>query len=949
MSLWRRSRYLACVVVVAALVANTPALATDRGGADVLPPGQAAFSQPSDSGTRPAFDEAAERAQRDGSFRAIVGLDVRFRPEGRLSAAQRTSQRAEIVRQRERALAAVRGTDYELVRTYRTVPAIALELSPEAIEQLRRSDAVRSIVADGVHEPTLEQSTSLIEAPQVWSGGHDGAGQMVAVLDTGVEASHPFFGGRVAAEACFARGTSGGSSGDCPNGSKTQIGPGAAAPCTYSTNCDHGTHVAGIAAGGAGSLRGVAPASQVLAIQVFSKVQNQPGSYTSDQIAALEHVYSLRDTYQIAAANLSLGGGQHTSACDGSATTYKAVVDNLASVGIATVVAAGNNGWSNAVSHPACISSVITVGSTTKSDTISSFSNSHATMVDLYAPGSWIHSATAGAGYVKKSGTSMAAPHVAGAWVLMKHRATSSASVVQVRSALRDSGLSITDWRDPADVHAHPRILVHAAATGTPAPDPVPTPATLANDRFADAVVVPDLPYSSTQITRGFTRQTGEPQPTGCDPSNATAWYRFTPDRDVMIALDTVGSDYDTVLAAYTGSAVNALSLVACDYGTPTNDWTDSAISFEATAGRTYHIQAGAYSSGGVLRLNAEATDYPVAVTTSGDGSGRVTSDPEGIDCGDVCEADFPAGSSVTLTATPDPGSAFVAWGGDCHGADPCVLTVDGASDATATFEPDLVVERFEESDGRLGWSGSWRVVTSSSRSGGSAVWTGTRGGFVEAVGEGPAVRWIGSVGPNRGIAEVHIDGVLVETVDLYAPATRSQQVLFEAYDLGEGPHVVRIVNTGQRNVESTRSRIEVDAIEAIGLGGPLVRFEESDGRLGWSGSWRVVTSSSRSGGSAVWTGSTGGFVEAVVEGPVVRWIGSVGSNRGIAEVYVDGVLVETVDLYGPVTRAQQVLFEAYDLGEGPHVVRIVNTGQRNVESTRSRIEVDAIEAFSLQ
>jgi PKD repeat protein len=160
----------------------------------------------------------------------------------------------------------------------------------------------------------------------------------------------------------------------------------------------------------------------------------------------------------------------------------------------------------------------------------------------------------------------------------------------------------------------------------------------------------------------------------------------------------------------------------------------------------------------------------------------------------------------------------------DFVGADSFEYTISDPHGATATGVVSVAVEvpvelpRFEETDEALGWSGSWRTVTSTNRSGGSAVWSQTRGGFVEAVVDGPVVRWIGARGPNRGIAEVHIDGKLVDTIDLYAEATRPQQVLFEAYELGEGPHRVRIVNTGERNESSSRPRIEVDALEAQSL-----------------------------------------------------------------------------------------------------------------------------------
>jgi subtilisin family serine protease len=100
----------------------------------------------------------------------------------------------------------------------------------------------------------------------------------------------------------------------------------------------------------------------------------------------------------------------------------------------------------NAISFPACISSAISVGSTTKQNAISGFSNS-ASFLSLLAPGSAIISSVPGGGYGTFSGTSMAAPHVAGAWAVLKS-AKPSATVSQVLTALQNSGVPITDGRN---------------------------------------------------------------------------------------------------------------------------------------------------------------------------------------------------------------------------------------------------------------------------------------------------------------------------------------------------------------------------------------------------------------------------------------------------------------------------------------------------------------------
>ena len=403
-----------------------------------------------------------QRAADSGSVRVIVQLDVDTQPEGRLpGAALRRAQRAQIAAAQAGLRRELAGTSYAEGRAFRSIPFASLEVGPAALARLERAAGVLAVQEDHLHRPLLDVSVPRVEADDTAALGLDGSGQAVVVLDTGADAAHPNLQGKLVAEACFASGaTLFDSAGSCPNGSPTQLGPGSGTYCTYSSSCFHGTHVAGIAVGDGPAYSGVAPGAALVAIQVFSQFTGTSCgggsspcalSWSSDQIAAMEHVLDTLhpDTGlpRIASVNMSLGGSVYSdqAQCDAANPSTKAAIDNLRSVDIATVIAAGNDGYYNAISSPGCISTAVSVSAVDDNDNIPSFANA-AWFLDLWAPGVNIRAPLyQSTGYTNASGTSMATPHVAGAWAILR-QAAPAASVDQILLALQATGVPIPDF-----------------------------------------------------------------------------------------------------------------------------------------------------------------------------------------------------------------------------------------------------------------------------------------------------------------------------------------------------------------------------------------------------------------------------------------------------------------------------------------------------------------------
>jgi len=420
-----------------------------------------------------------DKAEREGPQRVIVGLNADFVPEGRLQAAAAASQRQEITNSQASLMASLAGLSAVEHHRFRYIPFLALEAGASALKRLASSPTVVSLEEDRPEPPVMFSSNSVIGSPDAWAAGYEGTGWTVAVLDTGVDKTHPFFATRskVVSEACYSSTVQPHSNSVCPGGLGASTATGSGLNCPLDVEgCAHGTHVAGSVAGDdqSGPNFGVARSSDIIAIQVFSRVDNTQNfrpcanspcalAYVSDQVAGLERVYELRNEFNIAAVNMSLGGGDYKdpAECDSSQASRKAAIDTLRSVGIATVVASGNSGSKDSVSTPACISSAVSVGATTDGDSVSWFSNV-ADFLNLLAPGSSITSSVPGGGVSTWDGTSMATPHVAGAWAVLKEKAP-AADVATILAALRDTGTPVDDQRSSGTVTDMRRINVDLA------------------------------------------------------------------------------------------------------------------------------------------------------------------------------------------------------------------------------------------------------------------------------------------------------------------------------------------------------------------------------------------------------------------------------------------------------------------------------------------------------
>ena len=422
---------------------------------------------------RASYLRVLREAEQKGTTHVLVKLNTPFAPEGFLSDVDRDDQRWRIRDHQGRIAAGLASKNLRNMRNlkqFRSTPMLALEADAATLKALSTLPEVAAISEDSEMFPVLAESVPMIGAALVAANtGNDGVGEIVGILDSGVDGTHPDLAGKVIDEACY-------SSNLCPGGATSAEGPGSAAPCTGIGGCEHGTMVAGVAAG----RQGVAPGASIMAVKIVSMSSNcapRPapciGARSSDTIQGLEHIqYSQR---RVAAVNISYGDGTyHTTPCYAD---IEGTVANMRSVGIATILSSGNSAvatgsFQTGIGSPGCTISGVSVGSVTDgsdetgyADFISWWSQS-APFLSLLAPGEAITVPVPGGGYATTAGTSLAAPHVTGAFALMKSRQHFK-TVDAIVTELRASGPTIGEFNGDTPIY-FPRVQVDSALKLTP-------------------------------------------------------------------------------------------------------------------------------------------------------------------------------------------------------------------------------------------------------------------------------------------------------------------------------------------------------------------------------------------------------------------------------------------------------------------------------------------------
>lgn len=506
---------------------------------------------------------------------------------------------------------------------YKNLPLLHVRTrSALLVRALKRLPGVIAIHKNMKLHLFLKQSAPLIQQDKSQTLGVVGQGVSVAVLDTGVDYTRSAFG------SCTAPSV--------PAGCRVVLEKEIAINDGQLDANGHGTNVAGIVAG-------IATGTSIVAYDVFDGAS----ASLSDITKAIDDVVSIKDTYNIVAINLSLGGSTFQDPCSGPPARnnyFQASIDAARNNGILTVAATGNSGESNAIAIPACTPGVVSVGavydsnvgsnswwldaqhtslctdSTTSADKIACFSNS-AYFLTLLAPGAFISAAG-----ITFAGTSQATPHVSGAVAVLR-AAYPADTLDETVSRLTSKGLAITDSRNGI---IKPRLDLLASVGAF-------------NDQIASAVVLSGQSGTVYVENSDATLEVGEPLIVGV-VGGKSVWWTWQAPITGPVSIDTVGSNFDTLLAAYLGNSMPTLMSVA------ENDNNGAAITskitFTANAGSIYTITVdGKNASSGTVRVNLQYIDTDGDTVI--DALDNCPNDPnplqennDGDAQGDICDSD---------------------------------------------------------------------------------------------------------------------------------------------------------------------------------------------------------------------------------------------------------------------------------------------------------------------
>lgn len=259
------------------------------------------------------------------------------------------------------------------------------------------------------------------------------------------------------------------------------------------------------------------------------------------------------------------------------------------------------------------------------------------------------------------------------------------------------------------------------------------------------------------------------------------------------------------------------------------------------------------------------------------------------------------------------------------------VLLADLADNAMATTTVSFRAPLVAQENAVVG-APTWRTAPASAALGGSYVVSGDKGASASYTVSASSWSWFTSWGPDRGKADVYVDGAKAATLDLYRSST-VHQVRYDFSWGSSGPHVLKIVVTGARNSRSKGTLVPFDGMKVGSTTYKTPRLSHT---------WAGVSTSKASGGRLARERLAKATFTMPFRGTRVDWYTVTGPSQGKADVYIDGVKRLTIDNYSASSKFN-VRRSITGLSDARHTLKIVVLGTRRAAATGTYISVDRI------
>ncbi len=386
------------------------------------------------------------------------------------------------------------------------------------------------------------------------------------------------------------------------------------------------------------------------------------------------------------------------------------------------------------------------------------------------------------------------------------------------------------------------------------------------HDDFAAPLVITQTPYTHTADVSGATSAADDPPLAACNrgPGRATVWYRLTTSHPGSLSLDTIGSNYDTMLAVWTGTR-NNLTLVACNDDRPSD--LQSEINVFLPAANTYYIEVAEYA-------------YAAAGPTQAAGP-------------DLTDHEVNAQAVRLLTLN-------------------------------VRFAPILPLApgAYENTNANIAYLGAWQTYTGSGPTSNTLHYSTAIGDEAIFRIDGNRFRLTYTGHINRGAAEIYVDGVLYATLNQYNSSLAWQRTWTSGILPGPTPHIVRIVHKTGTYID-----IDAVTVMNVPPPAPLNpgTYEDTDTNIVYSSGWLPYTASGPTANSLQYSTTIGSEASFQINGNRFSLTYTGHTNRGTVEIYVDGALYATLNQYASSLTWQRAWTSGILPGATPHTVRIVH------------------------